>query len=416
VLLVTLITAVVFLGVLTAYLMMVSNNQKSTVRSEAWNRAIPIAEAGVEEAMAHLQKNVPQRLLHSGWGISGTNLIKSLPKGIFADGYYTVKVSINTNPVITSVGYSYMPWNQNYLSRTVRVQTVLTSVVQNAVGTKEGIKLNGNTITSDSYDSQNPLYSGPGGSYDPARARDNGDIATNLGIEGGLNSGNAKIKGKVHTGPQGTVDLGPNGSVGSASWVTNNNTGIQEGYSSDDMNMPFPEVELPWDAGSWGTPMGGRIGTNLYSAILGNGNYKLDSFGGKVLVTGNAVLYVTSRCQFTGLDFIRILPGASLKLYMGAATANIGGQGIINESGLTTSFTYLGLPSNTSASIAGNGQLAGLIYAPNADVTLSGGGHVYGAIMAKSLTMNGNFQFHFDEALGRNLLISMYKIISWDEI
>ncbi len=163
-LVVTLLTALIFVGVLTAYLLMVSNNQKSTVRSEAWNRAIPIAEAGVEEAMAHLQKNVPQRLFASGWAINGTNLVKSLPKGIFTDGYYSVGISINTNPVITSVGYSYMSWNQSYLSRTVRVQTVLTSVVQNAVGTKENIKLNGNTLTSDSYDSQNPLYSGPGGS------------------------------------------------------------------------------------------------------------------------------------------------------------------------------------------------------------------------------------------------------------
>ncbi len=182
------------------------------------------------------------------------------------------------------------------------------------------------------------------------------------------------------------------------------------------MNMPFPEVELPPNAGSWPTPTGGTITTNTYNFILGNNNYKVANFGGKVLVTGHAVLYVTSRCQFTGSDFIRILPGASLKLYVGCADANIGGQGIINESALTTSFTYLGLPSNTSVTIAGNGQLAGLIYAPNADITLTGGGNVYGAVMGKSLTMNGTFQFHFDEALGRNLLISIFKIISWDEI
>jgi len=51
---VTLITCLLIGIVLAGYMGLVSSRYKITVRSQCWNAAIPVAEAGVEEALAHL--------------------------------------------------------------------------------------------------------------------------------------------------------------------------------------------------------------------------------------------------------------------------------------------------------------------------------------------------------------------------
>jgi hypothetical protein len=399
--------------VVTSYVTMVSGNQQAVARSEAWNSSLVIAEAGVEEALAHLQKNFPTNILGEGWTFDdGFSVSRNRA---LDDGSYDVNIGLSLTPTITSRGsYRIRGNNSTSLTRTVRVRTIWTNYVANAIATKLGIKLNGYTVSSDSFDSGNSLYSTPTGLYDPAKAKDGGDIATNLGIEGAFNAGNAKIKGKVLTGPSGTVDLGPGAVIGSDAWHDGGNTGLEPGWSSDDANVPMPPVTAPYSSAA--PPSGGTSGGVTYNYILANGNYQLGSFGGKVLVTGNATLLVNDRVQFTGTDFIKIKPGGSLKLYVAAPTANIGGGGVINQAGVATAFQYFGLPSNTSVSLAGNGELAGFVYAPNADLTLNGGGNVYGATMTKSLSINGTFSFHFDEALKRVWSLHYFGITSWDEI
>ena len=105
-------------------------------------------------------------------------------------------------------------------------------------------------------------------------------------------------------------------------------------------------------------------------------------------------------------DVIRIAPvGASLKYYMVGASFRIKGLGVANESGNAANFSYYGLPSNTSVDFGGNAAFTGAIYAPQADYSLGGGGNdtidFIGASVSKTVTMNGKFQFHYDENLAR---------------
>src|SRR5205085_2612554 len=51
------ITMIIVGAMLVAYLKMVSVQNQFTMRSQAWNRTVPVLEAGVEEALAHLNKN-----------------------------------------------------------------------------------------------------------------------------------------------------------------------------------------------------------------------------------------------------------------------------------------------------------------------------------------------------------------------
>jgi hypothetical protein len=235
--------------------------------------------------------------------------------------------------------------------------------------------------------------------------------------------GNADIYGHVSTGPGGSVSVGNNGAVGDEAWHTGGYTGIQPGYSSDDMNVDFPDVEAPFNGGAY-TPGPGVHEGLTYTYKLDSLNYQLSTLSmnstKKMIVTGDAVLYITGNISLSGQAQIEIAPGGSLKLYVAGASASLGGNGVINHTGNAANFFYYGLPSNTSLSMSGNGEFVGVIYAPYADFHLSGAGSgdsdFIGASITKTVTMNGHFKFHYDENLRRIGPNRGSIVRSWDEM
>jgi hypothetical protein len=307
-----------------------------------------------------------------------------------------------------------------YLERRVRIQTTGGALFAKGMVAEGQIDLNGNNITTDSFDSDDPNHS-DGGLYpisNPNKAKDKGDVATNSGLVNSLNVGNADIKGRVSTGPGGSVAIGSNGAAGSKAWVESGNHGVEPGYSSDDMNVDFKDVVAPVTNM---TPSGGKVDGTQYDYVLSDGNYSLSQLKNKnVIVTGNAVLHVTQSLQFTGGSGIIINPGGSLKLYVSASSAKIAGNGVVNFSGNALNFWYLGLPQNTSLDLSGNAAFTGVVYAPDAAFTLGGGGSdivdFVGASITKTVKMNGHYNFHYDEALARNGPRSDYLVSSWNEM
>ena len=74
--------------------------------------------------------------------------------------------------------------------------------------------------------------------------------------------------GKASTGPGGTVSIGNNGSVGSSAWHLSN-TGIEPGWSTDDMNVYLPDVKKQFTGGF--TPQSDTLGTTTYAYLLNGG-------------------------------------------------------------------------------------------------------------------------------------------------
>jgi hypothetical protein len=435
-LVVTLLTALVIGITLASYLTLVSNQNTAVMRSLAWNSTVPVLESGVEEALTQIHYNGITNLSANGWSYALGGVYRK-ERSLGEGRWYTVVIQPTDPPVIEAIGYVPVPLTPSsqlgmilgglispsqssiYVNRQVRVNTRGLPRWDKAMAADGQIDLQGNNIQTDSFDSCNPAYS-TNGRYDPAKARDNGDVATNSGLVNTVNVGNADIKGHVSTGPGGSVSIGPQGTVGSKAWVEGGNRGIQTGYVSDDMNVEFPPVDVPYTAG-YLTPTGATVnGVNYNYVMGGNGTkYKLSGFSGKVLVTGNVSLYVTSSFSFTGQDYIEIAPGASLKVYVGAATASLGGNGVVNNTGNAINFQYYGLPSNTSLSMNGNAAFTGVIYAPQAALSLGGGGNntydFVGACVTATAGMNGHFNFHFDECLRKGPVIQ-YVVTAWNEI
>lgn len=457
--------------VLASYLKLVAGQNQSSMRSQAWNRSVAVIEAGVEEALAHLNKNAApdeNSVLHlttlaiDGWTQDSGGWWKSNSLG---DDYYLVRIALFTPPAnfpkITAEGYvkqqpayaslqKLTPWlaqisfdntRSRYVKRQVVCNTTNIPVWTKALVAKETIDITGQNVFTDSFDSGDPFKS-TNRRWDVLKRGDNGDIASNRGVTNATSPvtiGNANIRGRVSTGPninnpgEGVINVGSQGKVGSLAWHERSDTAgkIQPGWSRDDMNVEFTEVSMP---GSSATdperldPVTGRkysIGGVDYDMYLRNGTYRLgpnETLSGKIYVDGNANLIVQRGGGVNmsgGSDMIVIASNACLRLYVDAPSTSIGGSGVQNP-GVATNFYYFGTTNNTEIAYAGNANFTGAFYAPSAYFTLNGGGggvpvDFSGAGIFKRIKMNGNFSFHYDEALRRIGLYRGYILTSWDE-
>jgi hypothetical protein len=408
----------------------------SIARSQAWNACIPVIEAGIEDAMGHLNNPTDTNILSDGWALSSGNYVQQRQLG---DSFYSVSITLTNplKPLIVCTGYVPIPLSSasttvgavafpsaadlqsQYLSRTVQVVALKTLRFVKAMACRQQISMSGNNVSTDSFDSSDPLYS-TNGHYDPTRIKDNGDVSTDSRANNIINAGNANIRGRVRTGPGGTVAIGPNGKVGSLAWNASSSSGIQPGWFSDDVNITFPPVMKPFTNAP--APNSGTYTGALCKYVLGSTNYQFAgnltlSSGDRLVVTGNAVLFVSGNLNVSGS--IDIFPPGTLKLYVAGADANIKGGGI-NNTGWATNFIYYGLPSNLTVTLHPNGNFTGMIYAPDATLTLLSGGagiqDFIGACIMNNITVNGHYNFHYDEALGKWGEPALFVAISWIEL
>lgn len=390
---------------LFGYIQITSNQHRMAVRSQVWNACIPIAEAGIEEALTHCTRNFLTNLNTSGWQLTGNQYVKENKVGA---GEFRVTISKTTPFEINSVGTLPLSGGRQGISRRVRVITENRGVFSGAMVVKSFVDLNGNNILTDSYDSRDSAKS-TNQRYDPAKAGDKGDVACTAGVRNSVvQVGNANIWGKLFMGATATATCGPNGAVGSVAWHRANNSGIQPGWTHSDFNLSFPDVTPPFADGSGFQPLSGQP--------LGNTKYEINGdWSGKIRVTGDATVYVHGDIKFGSTDSLEIAPGANLKVYCAGASAVF--TTVVNANASATNFLYYGLPSNRSVELKGSGsKVTGGIYAPQANVVLSGGAELFGAVVGNSCKMNGHAQIHYDEALKFELPISGFVVNRWDEL
>jgi hypothetical protein len=301
-------------------------------------------------------------------------------------------------------------------------QLVAASAAIMVTGT---VQFSGFNVTVDSFDSSNTNYS-TGGLYDATKALANGDVVTSSSVSNAIYIGDSKVYGSVHTGPGGIVgvDTGnhPGDSVGDSAWVNGGNIGIESGHALQDGGFIPTDVTLPNVTWMPPTTYKQKINNVMYQYKLDNSSpWTLSTLSSSIYISSpNTVLYVSSSLSMGSGTQIYIAPGASLTMYVGAASASIGGQGVINSTGLARDFTYYGLPSNTSVGIQANASFTGQIYAPEAYVTVGGGGSspydFSGQIISQSMKMNGHFNVHYDQNLPPVSVPGGYAAASWNEL
>jgi hypothetical protein len=408
VLIITMVFCLTVGMVLASALKLISLRYSNSVHSNGWNEAIPIAEAGIEEAMTHLHDDATASA--NGWTAAavGGQIVYTKERS-FADGSYfntTIYSATSNSPVIYSQGYVRSPLKASqYVSRMVKVcATNPPNVFTKAIATTGTITMNGHPYV-DSYDSRI-------GPYNLLTNRTaSGNIATDSTASPAVNLGGGTVYGTVTTGPGGIIS---GGTVGDAAWDASQ-SGIEPGWTNNNMNVSFPSNSPPSGASSFSTlPAATTVG-GVTAIYLPTGSYSASSFsssGTPVIITGNVTFLDTGSFSIAGQGYVQIQPGASLTMYVGG-NVDVAGNGVINGSGFAGNFNVLGLAGCTGMKFAGNGLFDGTVYAPQADVTITGNGESYGAVIGKTATLNGNANFHYDKALA---MIGGLVATSWIEL
>ncbi len=358
---------------LASYLTMVGTQNRSVVRSQTWNTSIPIAEAGVEEAIMHLNKNclwsdITRAAVNwnaDGWQTvsNGYQMTRYLGENHYVVTIATAAPNSEMSPAILSEGYVPAILAQNTpqtffaavgtantttttdpqsVGRKVRVTTSRDGLMTGAMIAKNSIDFSGQNVETDSFDSENPSYSTLG-QYDYLKRRANGDVAVNYGVYNTLSIGNANIFGSIAVGPGGSIAIGPGGQVGDFAWNATHN-GIEPGHSRDDMNVSFPNVLVPF-TGGWSAPTGRTVTNNVITSIRTTNTSSTYPSGSGIIYT-NTVTTTTASYPTSGT-------------YLGSVNTN---TSYTTSSNYPSSGTYLGVIATNTTSLTGSNAPAGGTY------------------------------------------------------
>jgi hypothetical protein len=257
-----------------------------------------------------------------------------------------------------------------------------------ALASRTTINANGNSFTTDSFNSADTNLSN-NGVYSAAKTSTNGDVAI---VQGIVNIGNHTIDGNLFLGPAASYTSGTNHVLGSI-------------YTNRTLN--FPDVALP-----------PSLGFTIFPAVSGghynitvNGNYFINGSLPIKVAAGLTNVTILVIAQNFNPSYIDIGGGmtnpASLVIYdappASGGTASLPGNmlgGAIATRPLN--FIFYGMPNLSGLTIVGNSSFIGVIYAPSSNVTLNGGGraeNLIGCCIANSITLNNSYIFDFDEDL-----------------
>lgn len=394
--------------VLASYLGLLGSRYKVTMRSQCWNAAVPILEAGMEEALTHLQDDLYNPAAN-GWtpGILSGKQVYSKQR-TFSDGsyflvnIYNAAIGASNTPYIYSTGFVPSPLSlTHYISRTAKVMGTNEPMFGFALAALSTIQMNGNGVTSDSFNSGNPALS-TNGQYDPTKTSTNGNVAS---VYGPVDFGNHSISGSLYLGPSASSTV-PSSQVSGSIYT--------------DFNASFPDVVLP--ATTWlpaTTTMGG--GTPAYDFVTSGDYYVTDSSNIQVEPGVTARVRVDTTAFNPANIHIVSSNGVSgtLIVYQVSGTVSMSGS-VTVDSGRARNFYYYGLPGVTSITYGGSSTFIGAIYAPEANLSLNGGGSgngLIGSSLTKSIiALNGHYNFHFDEDLLSSGPTRGFVVTSWKEL
>lgn len=272
------------------------------------------------------------------------------------------------------------------------------------------IDLQGNKTTTGSYNSTAAV----GGSGTPVTSSSGGNMGTNGNLTEG---GNATVNGTLST-PRVGVGACSSGNVDAL--TSCNNCQVTGGLVQLPQEMTLPTPTAPNPAPPT-TSFSGNGQTLLNGASVGN-----------VSVTSHATLTlgapgVTSVITMNSLS----LAGNATLQILGTVILQIAGSGSttpldltggsVTNGGLTTTdfdpahfqITYAGTGTIKSA---GGSSFVGVVYAPNADIQLTGGTSIYGSVIGNTIQDEGGATIYYDQNLNNEFYTvgnAMLSAFSW---
>ena len=408
------IIAIVGLALLSSLALM-QTQMKLSGRSQCWNSCVPVAEAGIEEALAHLTYSAGNGIASNGWTLTGSAGYQKQLWIIPNNAYYVASISTNSPRVIQAEGFVRNPGTTQYISRKIEVLTTNSSGTWKGLVVKDRIT----AVNTPSVDSYNSTTSGitTNGGYATAKALDHGFLGTISTTNGALGF-NGKIKGSVGVSTTNALALTSPGVVGDSNFVAvaANAGKVQSGHLNSSLTQTFTPNSVPFTNGFFGPGAGAYGGTN-YTYLLNGGKFQATTMSGsnmKIMVSADSTLYVTDKMWLQGSSVLMVASGVKLKLYVGN-WFQVTADSKVNPNGTTSQVEYYGLPTNTYIELEDNAVFVGTMNAPNANCHLEDSGQIFGAALFGSADFYDSFKFHYDESLGGGTGNAI-EVISWSEL
>lgn len=475
VLLTAMLFSVAMAMAVAGYFAVAIQSAKISNRSVQSIAALNVAETGLEEALWAINQRVAGSTTSFtaagsigsfssyNWSTSGSEAIgtfnlTSASLGQNASGVVKVYVQNYDGAAAapTIVSHAIVTLGDgSSVNRWIKVRLDKRSYFAMGLVAKESLKFNG---TNPSVDSWNSGWSSTstGGSiigYSSSAAHDYGTIGA-VEVTSTITVQNADIWGYASVGGSSAsaISVGPQGRVGpyGTALGTKDPSHINTNFTAnlDPVAQPdgSPTMEITDNMTLNGdTSSDTSVYTTYYVSDVALTNKTLTINGRvKLVITasagqsaidiggGSGALNVNSMTKTTSGSWID--NGTRLQIYT-AGDIKIAGNGVSNGatdsstgqfiSGIPAALQIYGTSTSTtlqSIDIKGNGTLSGVVYAPNADVAISGGGSgsentdVYGSIVGDKITVSGNTAFHYDEALGSFGGGNPYGIVEWREL
>lgn len=360
--------------------------------------------------------------------------------------------------------------NSKPIVKEIEIYLMRRSFFSTGLVAKNGVTFSGQNATVDSWNSDPELDGLNLIPYSPSVRQAHGSVAT-TSISATVDVQNADIFGYVSVGSanESAITLGTGGKISgdfNAANGTRDESRIATNFTAD-----LPDQSEPSGV-TWKVYK--EPGNNNYITGAGkctlpengdqNGTSAVLSLDGKTLtmyytvqyinLTGNSANQLTIRenpdlnlaatppkphwkvvirttvaagndgVKTAGSAGIEIQTGGELAIYTAGnvdvtgSSSNGSGGGLLNT-GSASAFQIWGTATaaqTQTIKIAGVGSLSGIVYAPNADVSIVGNGDVYGAVVGKTVKVTGNANFHYDESLAAFGANNPFKVSSWREL
>lgn len=242
--------------------------------------------------------------------------------------------------------------------------------------------------------------------YDPDNPGTNVDVGTNGTGDGAIYVGpTADILGDVAVGTGGDplMDINLKGTI-----------------DGDQTALAEPKVLYPMHDNGGGTAETADLSGGVKTLSGGDEGaaYRLPyiklASDASLLITGDVKLYVDGDVNISGTANITVAEGASLTLYI-SGDMDLGGGAVVNLTENPRQLTIYGTETMQQAKVHGNADFYGTLYAPSAEIVLTGTTDFYGAAMGKSLEVGS--RLHFDECLkqpGRAGSDITFRAVFWE--
>lgn len=229
----------------------------------------------------------------------------------------------------------------------------------------------GGGARTDSYDSQ-------AGAYDSATANDRGSICSDGPVDVG---GNSIVRGDALAGEGDLVDV--DGTAAVTGHIGNRITPLTlppVDASAAALNNDNDAAPPVWQGQSWRDPIraNGDLSLNAGEVYdLPPGTYYLRN----VMLNGGATLNITG----------------PTKVYVTGTFRREGGCYVNNNTKLARNLQILS--TGDTIDVTSDNPFYGVIYAPQSRMTLNGDADLFGAIVGRTLKINGSGTAHYDESL-----------------